>query len=111
MLKNFADVDSPTPGENWVSKPPSERLWEVSQFLKAHEAYSQIEAVDAAENGHIVVAIAQHIPANERGLFLIELESKLKEALDPAVTIWCEPVGDKSKLRALRGVKIETNQG
>lgn len=109
MFKNYADEDSPVPGKSWVAKPAEERVWEVSQFLKAHEEYSHIEAVEAGENGHIVIAIEQQIAANVRGLYLLELERKLKEALDPAVTVWCEPVGDKSKLRALRGVKIETN--
>ena len=28
---------------------------------------------------------------------------------DLGLTIWCEPVGDKSKLRKLRGIEINTN--
>ena len=48
------------------------------------------------------------MPANERGLFLLELEEKLKLAVDQGITVWCEPVGDKSKLRNLRGVEIKT---
>jgi hypothetical protein len=32
----------------------------------------------------------------------------LKSAVDRGITVWCEPVGDKSKLRQLRGVKIIT---
>ena len=29
-------------------------------------------------------------------------------SVDEGITVWCEPVGDKSKLRALRGVNITT---
>ena len=38
---------------------------------------------------------------------ILELEEKLK-LIDKGITIWCEPVGDKSKLRKLRGVEIVT---
>ena len=43
---------------------------------------------------------------NKRGLFLLELEERLKSAIDKGITIWLEPVGDKSKLRQLRGIKF-----
>ena len=43
---------------------------------------------------------------------LLELESYLKENIDKGLTVWLEPVGDRSKLRNLRGIKIkpENNQ-
>ena len=27
---------------------------------------------------------------------------------DKGITVWCEPIGDKSKLRKLRGIEIKT---
>ena len=39
---------------------------------------------------------------------LEKLEEMLKSVLDQGITVWCEPVGDKSKLRKMRGVKIIT---
>ena len=39
---------------------------------------------------------------------LLDLEEKLKNEIDLGITVWCEPVGDKSKLRNLRGIKIKT---
>ena len=59
-------------------------------------------------NGQIVIKINKSIPSNERGLFLLELEEKIKYNIDRGITIWCEPVGDKSALRKLRGVKIKS---
>ena len=38
----------------------------------------------------------------------VELEEKIKYNIDRGITIWCEPVGDKSALRKLRGVKIKS---
>ena len=37
------------------------------------------------------------------------LEEKLKKEIDEGLTIWLEPVGDKSKLRNLRGIVIKGN--
>lgn len=108
MFKNFSNVDSPIPGVNWTAKTESERMWELKLFFDKYIDYKDIRIVSAQSNGHVVVAVDYTIPANNRGLFLLTLEEKLKEIFDPAITIWCEPVGDKSKLRALRGVQIKT---
>ena len=64
------------------------------------------EAVQAPNNGQIVLKIERAIPANERGLLLLELEERLKSSVDKGITVWCEPIGDKSKLRNLRGIKF-----
>ena len=108
MFKNFSNIDSPIPGITWTAKAESERVWELQLFFDRYSIYKDIRVVSAQSNGHVVVAVDYTIPANDRGLFLLSLEEKLKENFDPAITIWCEPVGDKSKLRALRGVQIKT---
>lgn len=108
MFKNFSNIDSPTPGVDWTAKAESERVWDLKLFFDSHNDYKNIRVVSAQSDGHVVVAIDYTIPASERGLFLLSLEEKLKETFDQAITIWCEPVGDKSKLRALRGVQIKT---
>ena len=68
--------------------------------------YKDLEVVSAPSNGQIVLKIERIIPANERGLFLLDLEESLKSSIDKGITVWCEPVGDKSKLRNLRGIKF-----
>ena len=52
--------------------------------------------------------IEKLINANKRGLLLLDLEEILKSKIDKGVTVWCEPVGDKSVLRKLRGVTIDS---
>ena len=42
-----------------------------------------------------------------RGIILLDLEEQLKKNIDQGLTVWLEPIGDKSKLRNLRGVKFQ----
>ena len=91
----------------WLSTSPSERLWLVKLFFESVESDFSIEVREVTNNGHVTIRIEQAIPANIRGLFLIDLESRLKNSVDIGLTIWLEPVGDKSKLRQLRGVSVK----
>ena len=84
------------------------RIKKVCDELKKTELYKDFEVIEAPKNGHVVLKIEKIIPANQRGILLLELEKKLKLTVDEGITIWCEPVGDKSKLRKLRGVEIVT---
>lgn len=94
--------------EAWLAESADDRLNRIRFFLKAYDSYSMIEVQDAFDNGHVVLRIEETIPANERGLFLLELEERIKAEVDAGITIWLEPVGDKSKLRQLRGVEVKT---
>lgn len=93
--------------EKWTSKTVEERIQDVRQFLRSHKKYNAIEVQSAFDNGHVVLRIEESMPANQRGLFLLELEEKIKQQVDVGITIWLEPVGDKSKLRQLRGVQVK----
>ena len=92
----------------WVAESIEDRLNRIRFFLNAYKDYKMMEVQDAFDNGHVVLRIEQSIPANERGLFLLELEERIKTEIDVGITIWLEPVGDKSKLRQLRGVEVKT---
>ena len=107
MKKNFTSVATPTTSKDWVVKSEKDRVEMISKELKKNILYKDFEVVKAPDNGQIVLRIEKIIPANVRGLLLLELEEKLK-LIDNGITIWCEPVGDKSKLRKLRGVEINT---
>ena len=92
----------------WVAESMEDRLNRIRFFFNAYEEYKMIEVLDAFDNGHVILRIEMAIPANERGLFLLELEERVKAEIDVGITIWLEPVGDKSKLRQLRGVEVKT---
>ena len=99
--------DTYLPSEQWLSRPNQERIDEVQKTLNEDPLYSGFICVEAQDNGHVILRIERTIPSSVRGLLLLELESKLKSSIDEGLTIWLEPVGDKSKLRQLRGVTIK----
>ena len=97
-----------TVSQTWLDTNPDDRMLLVRAFLNTNEKYRNIAAIEAADNGHVVLRIENAIPASERGLFLLNLEKELKDNVETGLTIWLEPVGDKSKLRQLRGVQVKT---
>ena len=108
MKKIFLDSRTPTTGQGWREESEENRIKLVLTELKKNILYKDFEVIKAPNNGQIVLKIQRIIPANERGVLLLELEEMLKSVIDKGITVWCEPVGDKSKLRQLRGVKINT---
>jgi len=107
MKKNYSIEKTPLTSGSWKSKSEKVRIEVIYQELKKNVLYKDLKVIKAPDNGQIVLRVEKIIPANERGPFLLELEEKLK-MIDRGITIWCEPVSDKSKLRQLRGVKINT---
>ena len=95
------------PSEKWLLMTPEQRVAGVRAVLQSHLSKFDAEVRSAESNGNVVLKIEQTIPANERGLLLLNLESNLKKNVDEGITVWLEPVGDKSKLRQLRGVEIK----
>ena len=96
------------PTKHWVAISEGERKELVNDYLQNNDGYSGIIVEQASDNGHVVLRIEHSINASERGLFLLDLEEKLKQSVDIGVTVWLEPVGDKSKLRQLRGVEVKS---
>ena len=108
MIDNFSEIKTPTPSEDWKKKSEKDRIEKISYFLKSNVLYKNLIVVKALDNGQVIIRIDHLIPANKRGVLLLDLESVLKKTMDQGITVWCEPVGDKSKLRQLRGVTINT---
>ena len=107
MIENYSTQTTPTTTKNWTDRSVEERIKLISNELKKNKLYENFEPIKAPDNGQVVIRVEKIIPANERGLLLLELEQKLKSNIDVGITIWCEPVGDKSKLRNLRGIKFK----
>ena len=107
MKNNFSKSKTLQTDQDWVNKPEKERIEIISKELEKDIKNKDFEVTKALDNGQVVLKIGRIIPANERGLFLLELEKKLKLTINQGITIWSEPVGDKSKLRNLRGVEIK----
>ena len=93
----------------WSSeKNEKERVSEIETKLYASLKNNNFEVFNAYEDGQVVLKTTKSIPAKERGVELLEIEEMLKKSIDDGITVWLEPVGDKSKLRNLRGITIKT---
>lgn len=85
-----------------------ERLELVSRKTDLGGFSAYVLPISALPTGFIYVEITTPLRASERGLKLREYESFLKSSIDESLTVWCEPVGDKSALRKLRGIEVKT---
>ena len=107
MMKNFASEKTPRTSDFWINLNEDKRIELVKNVLKTDDNYSDFEVYETSNEGQIVFKVQKSIQSNTRGLLLLDLETKLKENIDKGITVWFEPVGDKSKLRNLRGIKIK----
>ncbi len=107
-VKFFVKEVTPVTSKSWQNSTESCRMKIISEELKKNDKYNDFTPVFAPANGQIVLNIEKSIPANIRGLLLLELEQSLKVSIDKGITVWCQSVGDKSKLRNLRGIKFNS---
>ena len=108
MMKNFANIKTPSTSNSWINLTEDKRFSLIINELKKNQDLEDFEVHQASDDGQIVFTVKKTIPSNIRGLLLLDLEEKLKENIDQGLTVWFEPVGDKSKLRNLRGIKIKS---
>ena len=89
-------------------KTTQKRIELISEELKKKNL-EKFEVFEVPDNGNIVLKVLEPIPSNIRGMLLLDLEDQLKSNIDKGLTAWLEPVGDKSKLRNLRGIVFKSN--
>lgn len=109
-IKHFADVDTPTPGPVWLAFTDKQRMDALSNAL-AHSSdrfKNQIRLVATKADGQVILQLNEDIAANLRGPLLLDFEAYLKDTIDPALTVWLEPLGDRSSLRNLRGIEVKS---
>lgn len=107
ISKENAEKDSPVPSNEWKEKNEIHKKNDISFYLKSDSSFKNFEVIKIFDNGHVILRTEESIQANKRGMLLLKLESILKENIDEAITLWLEPVGDKSKLRGLRGIELK----
>ena len=98
----------PTTSSYWKDLSYEEKKLLVAKELKKENHDTLFEIFNLEDNGQVTLKTTKSILANKRGILLLDLEEKLKKNIDIALTLWLEPVGDKSKLRNLRGIKIKS---
>lgn len=104
-----AKTDTPVPGPEWRKLPDAERQVRVMRALQnGATALNGVVAIAAAkEDGQIIVKFAGPQSASKRGQLLLDLEEFLKKEIDPGLTVWLEPLGDRNSLRNLRGIEVK----
>ena len=107
ISKNIALQNAPEPGKEWINTKDTNRINKIKLELQKDDKYKNIKVINALKNGQVILEINYTISASDRGMLLLELEKKLKNNIDLSLTVWLNPVGDKSKLRNLRGIKIK----
>ncbi len=107
MKYNYSRHKTPVPSEKWLKMKKDERSKNLKKIIDSNEKYKNFEIFNVPDNGQLVFRIDENLSVKERGLMLLNFEKKIKESIDEGLTVWCEPVGDKSKLRNLRGIKLE----
>ena len=108
MLKNYSNDETPKTNKAWIEMSEGNRVKLLDIELKKSDLYRNFEITKAPSNGQIEIKIDKIISADKRAILLLDLEKILKTNIDRGITVWCNPVGDKSKLRNLRGVEIST---
>jgi hypothetical protein len=68
---------------------------------------SAVVIAAAKGDGQVVVNLTESLPAGKRGQLLLDLEEFLKNEIDPGLTVWLEPLGDRNSLRNLRGIEVK----
>ena len=107
MFKNYADVNTPITKESWNNLTDKERFDMVNNEVN-NSSFNSINVVSAQKNGQILVTLIDQVMADKRGNLLLDFEEHLKSTIDEGLNVWCEPLGDKSSLRNLRGIEIKS---
>lgn len=105
----YAQTNTPSPSLEWRRLSDAERLTLVTDALHAGTVALNGTVIVAAakEDGQIIVNLVEPISASKRGPLLLDLEALLKEAIDPGLAVWLEPLGDRNSLRNLRGIEVK----
>lgn len=107
LLRMFVDQDSPSVSDQWRNSSPEVRLGSINKALRSYESEVEIIAVDALADGQVYLSFESTPSVSERGKILLDLEDRLKDKIERGITVWVNPLGDRSALRKLRGVNIQ----
>ena len=107
-LRDLAFAPTPVTGTHWKQMPERQRIDTIAASIAASRAMAgTFSVVSAAPDGQVVVRFLRPVATGARGGMLLDLEELLKAEVEPAITVWLEPLGDRNSLRKLRGLEIK----
>jgi len=108
-LKQLSDAETPQCGEVWLGCSSAQRRDLAKAVIgQLPQCRALVEVVHLQDNGQVTVCFREPVSADLRGGLLLDLEAALKEHVDPGLTVWLEPLGDKNSLRKLRGIDVRS---
>jgi hypothetical protein len=107
---NYANAITPSVGEKWILLNGVSRKVLVTTTINNSkiDVFHNFEVLECRKDGQIIIKIVNPMPPSERGLWLLRLESILKNEIDDGISVWAESLGDKNSLRNLRGIKVKS---
>ena len=107
-LKDNSNAETPASGDAWRAISPAQRLERAKELLVGSPASaSLLEVAETREDGQVLLRFTEPVGPARRGTILLDVEELLKREVDAGLTVWLEPLGDKSSLRRLRGIEIK----
>jgi hypothetical protein len=110
LMKNYAHIESPKTSSEWRQLDLDDRVKRIVDFIESQTQFDKIKVTRALSDGQVFVELLEPLPPAIRGTLLLDFENKLKHGVDEGLIVWCEPLGDKSTLRNLRGIEIRTER-
>lgn len=107
-FKNYADSETPSVGLEWETVSEAERISRLHGLLDESKFRGYFRITRAEPSGFVYVIFSSPIQVSKRGTLLLDLEDYFKINLEPGISLWCEPLGDKNSLRNLRGIQIKS---
>ena len=106
---HYATAVTPTPGHAWRQLSDGERVALVGNAVADRMASlnKMLVIAEAKPDGQVIVSLLEPVSADRRGALLLDLEEMLKQAVDPGLAVWLEPLGDRNSLRNLRGIEVK----
>ena len=77
--KENSIAKTPVTDNEWQIKSDIERVKLVQNFLSQETEYKEYKVINAEKDGQIILKIEKSIPANIRGILLLDLEKELKK--------------------------------
>lgn len=107
-LKEISFAQTPTCGVDWVERDDASRELLVTQLIAKHPEWAAIMQVHRAQrDGQVIVKFLIPLGAQQRGTLLLDFEMCLKQHIDIGLSVWLEPLEDRSSLRRLRGIEVK----
>ena len=95
----WVSVDSPQPSKVWQAWSPMERGAAIRKCMDSDHRYAEaLTLVEARADGQVILNLHAGVEVSARCDLLLDFEELLKEKVDPANTVWLEPIGDNHRL-------------